>query len=66
MGSSSAGAQTVGIGLSFGSTWTDDNCVVLEQVRTVAVVLADPDTAEAMMCALPTYRAARASIGRPC
>lgn len=66
MGTSSAGAQGVAVGLSFGTSWTDANCMLLEQVRSVAVVLGDPMTAEEMMCGADTYREARLRMGNPC
>jgi hypothetical protein len=66
MGSTSAGASGVGFGVSIGSSWTDDNCVVLEQVRIVSTVLRDNTTAEQMMCQFPAYAQARSVIGRPC
>ena len=67
MGSTSAGAQGIGFGVSFGSTWTDENCQTLEQVRTTATVLGDQTTAAEMMCAqIPKYREARQRAGKPC
>lgn len=33
MGSSSFGAQAVSFGLSFGSNWTDENCLMLKNAR---------------------------------
>lgn len=65
-GSSSAGAQGAAFGVSFGSTWTDENCMLLERVRMVAGVLNDIATASEMMCSLPSYREARERQGRPC
>lgn len=59
MGSTSGGAQGVGFGISFGTSWKDENCVKLEQVRSVATVLGDKDTAAAMMCDLPLYAKVR-------
>lgn len=66
MGTSSGGAQGPGLGLSFGTSWTDENCMLLEQVRTVAVILQDGNTAEEMMCGLDSYREARARLHKPC
>lgn len=62
MGSTSGGAQGVGFGFSIGSTWTDDNCVLLEQVRATAIVLGDRETAAEMMTSVPAYAAARQRI----
>lgn len=66
MGSTSVGASGVGVGISVGSSWTDENCVVLEQIRTVTTVLGDREVGEQMMCQFPNYAKARAVMGRPC
>ncbi|MNK71138.1 hypothetical protein D3C87_905800 [compost metagenome] len=55
MGSSSVGAQGVGFGVSMGTSWTDTNCQMLEQIRTVAVVLGQKEVAQEMMMAVPAY-----------
>lgn len=59
MGSSSAGGQGMSFGFSIGTSWVDENCQRLEQIRTVAVVLGDRETAAEMMMAIPAYREAR-------
>lgn len=66
MGTSSAGAQGVTFGISVGTSWTDDNCMLLEQVRTVAAVIGDKEIAAEMMCDVKAYAAARARAGKPC
>lgn len=66
MGSSSAGAQGVTFGVSLGTSWTDDNCMLLEQVRTVASVIGDREIAAEMMCEVKAYKEARARAGKPC
>ena len=66
MGSSSGGVQTQIVGVSLGTSWTDDNCMLLEQVRTVAAVLNDRETASEMMCDVAAYAAARERAGKPC
>lgn len=66
MGSSSAGGTGMTFGFSIGTSWTDSNCMLLEQVRTVAVVLADKETAATMMCSVEAYRDAREKSGKPC
>lgn len=66
MGTSSAGAQGVTFGISVGTSWTDDNCMLLEQVRTVAAVIGDREIAAEMMCDVKAYAAARARAGKPC
>lgn len=66
MGSSSGGVQGASFGVSIGSSWTDDNCMLLEQVRTVAAVIGDRETAQEMMCDVAAYANARARTGKPC
>lgn len=66
MGSTSAGGQGMTFGISFGTSWTDDNCMLLEQVRTVATVIGDKEIAAEMMCDVKAYAAARARAGKPC
>lgn len=66
MGSTSAGGQGMTFGVSFGTSWTDDNCMLLEQVRTVATVIGDKEIAAEMMCDVKAYAAARARAGKPC
>lgn len=65
-GSTAAGAQGASFGLSFGTSWTDNNCMLLEQVRTTVVILDQPDVAKEMMCAIDAYREARIRLGKPC
>lgn len=55
MGSSSVGGQGMSFGFSLGSSWTDSNCMLLEQVRTVSVVLGQKEIAAEMMMAVPAY-----------
>ena len=55
MGSTTAGGQGMSFGVSFGTSWTDSNCMLLEQVRTVSVVLGQKDVAAEMMMAVPAY-----------
>lgn len=55
MGSTSIGGQGMSFGVSIGSSWTDANCMLLEQVRTVSVVLGQKDVAAEMMMAIPAY-----------
>jgi len=66
MGSTSAGGQGMTFGVSIGTSWTDSNCMLLEQVRTVAAVIGDRETAQEMMCEVKAYAAARARTGHPC
>src|SRR3546814_9801519 len=53
-------------GFSIGSSWTDENGMLLEQVRTGAAVLGDKVVASEMMCEVESYAAARARAGNPC
>lgn len=62
MGSTSGGAQGIGFGVSFGTSWKDENCMKLEQIRAVGSVLGDRDSAAAMMCEFPAYAKVRASF----
>lgn len=67
MGSTSAGGSGMSFSFSLGTSWTDENCVRLEQVRTVAAVIGDRESAAEMMCGISeAYREARATIGKPC
>lgn len=65
-GSTSGGIQGASFGVSVGSSWTDQNCMLLEQVRTVSVVLGQEIVAQEMMCAVDAYREARIRVGNPC
>lgn len=61
MGSTSGGIQTVGLGFSLGVTWTDDNCVLLEQVRAVNNV-GEKEVAIEMLNSIPAYAEAKQRI----
>jgi hypothetical protein len=66
-GTTAGGAQGASFGVSFGTSWTDANCMLLEQVRVVTTVLGDPVAASEMLCSgLPLYREARERLGDPC
>lgn len=58
MGSTSGGLSTVGVSFSLGGTWTDENCVLLEQVRATSNI-GDRETALEMMMDIPAYAAAK-------
>ena len=64
MGSSSVGFSAVGFSASGGSSWIDENCQLLEQVRTVSQVLGQQDVAAEMMRAVPAYRDALVRLGK--
>lgn len=65
MGSSSVGAQAVTFGLSFGTTWQDDNCRRLKNSRQL-VALGFHRAATALMCVDEDVRAAMIAAGTPC
>jgi len=67
MGSTSAGGQGSFFGFTVGTSWTDTDCSLREDVRTVSQVLGDQDTAREMFCQKnAAYRAAREAKGQPC
>lgn len=55
MGSTSMGGQGMSFGFSLGTSWTDANCMLLEQVRTVSVVLGQKEIAQEMMMSVSAY-----------
>ena len=65
MGSSSAGAQGVGFGLSLGSTWQDQDCVRRKDSRELRA-MGDADAAKALLCQSESVAAAYATVGKPC
>ena len=65
MGSSSAGAQGIGFGLSLGSTWTDGDCVRRKDARELHNMGYRP-AAIALLCQSETVRKAMATAGTPC
>lgn len=65
MGSTSAGAQGVTIGVSVGTTWTDSDCdrrYDAQELRAQGLVKA----ATALMCQKPSIAAAMKEAGTPC
>lgn len=65
MGSSSAGGQGASLGLSFGTTWTDNNCDIrydAEALRAAGL----PDAARARLCQKAEIKDAMAAAGTPC
>lgn len=65
MGSSSAGAQGVGFGLSFGTTWTDTSCDMrydAEALRLAGL----PRAALARLCQKSEIASAMEASGTPC
>lgn len=65
MGSSSGAVQGVTIGASFGTTWTDDNCVMLKNAREL-YNMGLPDVAIARMCQDKKNRQAFEDAGYHC
>jgi len=65
MGSSSGGVQAPGLGVSFGTTWTDGNCVLLKNAKMMDG-LGYRDVALSMMCADASVAAAMKATGRVC
>lgn len=51
----SGGGQGMTFGFSVGVSITDENCMLLEQVRTVSVILGQKDVAAEMMMSVPAY-----------
>lgn len=65
MGSSSAGGQGAAFGLSFGSTWTDNNCDIrydAEALRAAGL----PGAAQARLCQKAEIAKAMEAAGTPC
>jgi hypothetical protein len=65
MGSTSAGAQGVGFGVSFGSTWTDTSCDLrydAEALRAAGLHAA----ARERLCQKPEIAKAMEAAGTPC
>lgn len=65
MGSTTVGAQGVGVGFSFGNTWTDDNCVMLKN-STILWNMGKADAAVALLCNNVQVRKALEQAGTPC
>lgn len=63
----SGGISTIAFSGSFGKAYIDQNCATNEDIRNVALVLGDKETAEQMKCITSeTYRKARAAMNRHC
>lgn len=65
MGSSSAGAQGVGFGISLGSTWTDQDCNARYDA-TALTALGLQDVAVARLCQSEKVASAMQAAGKPC
>lgn len=65
MGSTTMGAQSSVFGISFGSTWTDKNCVRLKNSREL-VELGHKDAAVQLLCTDKEVKAAMRAAGTPC
>lgn len=64
-GTTAGGVQAATFGVSVGSSWTDSNCILLEQAKAVAS-LGMTDVALEMLCTIPNYADARKALGKPC
>jgi hypothetical protein len=65
MGSSSLGGQGVGFGLSIGTTWNDQNCVMLKKSREL-FAQGHPAAATALLCRDGDIREAFRLTGEAC
>lgn len=65
MGSSSIGGQGVGFGLSFGTTWENEDCKLRKQAGLLFAVGA-PEAAKELLCTAPEIRAAYLAANKPC
>jgi hypothetical protein len=65
MGSTSAGAQGVGFGVSLGSTWKDSDCVRRKDARELHN-MGMKNAALALMCKSADVREAMETAGTPC
>lgn len=65
MGSTSAGAQGVTVGLSFGSTWVDAGCDMRYDAQAL-VAAGQAGAAVARLCQKPEIAQAMADAGTPC
>lgn len=65
MGSSSIGGQGVGFGLSFGTTWENEDCK-LRKGAGLLYATGNVKAAKEMLCANETYRAAFLAAKEPC
>jgi hypothetical protein len=66
MGSSSAGVSVMGVGVSGGTTWKDEECVRRLNARELANTLHEYDAAKEVMCGNPEINAVYERLGRPC
>lgn len=65
MGSTSAGAQGVTVGLSFGTTWSDTSCDMRYDAQALAAI-GQTAAAVARLCQKPEIAQAMADAGTPC
>lgn len=65
MGSSSIGGQGVGFGLSFGTTWENEDCK-LRKGAGLLYATGNVKAAKEMLCGNETYRAAFLAAKEPC
>lgn len=65
MGSTTGGGQGAAFGISFGTTWTDDNCDRRYDANTLTS-LGQADAALALMCQKPSVAEAMRASGKTC
>ena len=66
MGSTTGGVAIMGLGLSGGSTWKDEECVRRLNARELAQTLGEKDAAKELLCGNQEINAVYQSLGRPC
>lgn len=66
MGSTSLGGSGVGVGVTIGTTWHDEDCVRRLNAREVGQLLGDREAARAVLCGSKSVRDAYNAVGRPC
>lgn len=65
MGSSTGAVSVMGMGVSGGTTWKDEECVRRLNARELAA-LGEKDAAKELMCGNPEVYAVYKALGRPC
>jgi hypothetical protein len=66
MGSTSLGGSGVGIGVTIGTTWHDQDCVRRLNAREIGQLIGDREAARAILCESASVKEAYDRIGRPC
>lgn len=66
MGSTTAGVAIMGLGVSGGTTWKDEECVRRLNARELAQTLGERDAAKELLCGNQEINQVYQSLGRPC